>query len=373
MKILHIFPVLKFGGAPIVVLNLLKLDKSNEHIVVSKSNDKNLLKEFLENSNKYYNINIQNVSLFSIGELLKIILKEKPNVIHAHGKGGAFYTFVVSLILFKRAKVIYTFHGFNNKFGGLKSLIYKLFEKFFSFFVDQYIAVSNTEKEKVLESQMFNKNKVVVIPNGIKVEKKKLSNQKIELLKKYDFNIISLSRISPQKNLETMLYAFHDCIKNVNVNIGLHILGGYIDDDQNYANKIFDLCNKLDLNKNVVFWGDIPFASSYLHHFDLYWSTALWEGLPTAIMESMLEKVIVVASDCIGNIDLVNEDTGVLTPQAPPKIIADILIQTILDNKRDILIENAHKFILENYTVEKYVDNILEIYKRVSDESIAVR
>jgi len=373
LKVVHLFPVMKFGGAPIVVLNLIKDDKNNIHIVISKKDDIELSKEFEKYSNKLYNIDTLSVSFESILQVISVLYREKPDIIHAHGKGGAFYTFIASFILLKPAKIIYTFHGFNNKFSGIKSFIYKLFEKSFSFFVDKYIAVSNTEKIKVIESNFYNKNKICVIPNGVSIEKKELSFDKLIVLKKYDYNIVTLSRISPQKDLETMLFSFKEIVAKSDKNVGLHILGGYIENDKEYAQKIYSICDSLNLKNNVEFWADTPFASSYLHYFDLYWSTALWEGLPTAIIEAMMQKVPVVATSCVGNIDLVNENTGVLTPMKDPTEISKIIIEFFQNNHYVSSVENAYNFVNKNFTAEVYTNNILGLYHEVLNENSTIR
>ena len=373
MKIVHIFPVIKFGGAPIVVLNLLITDKNNEHIVISKSDDAQLLSSLKNNAKKYYDVNTLSVSFKSIFQILNIINDEKPQIIHAHGKGGAFYAFMISMFLFKPSKIIYTFHGFNNKYFGVKSFIYKSFEKLFSIFVNRYIAVSDEEFQKIIDSNIFNEKNVLVIPNGVIVEKKQLEIEQQNLLNKYDFNIVTLSRISPQKDLETMLYAFKEILNNTNTNIGLHILGGHILSDEDYACKIFSLCESLNLSLNVEFWGDVAFASSYLHHFNLYWTTALWEGLPTAIIEAMMQQVPVIATNCVGNTDLVSEKTGILTPMKDPIEISKIIIKYFKNNRNSSSLENAFNFVNKNFTTEVYTNNILALYQEVLNENSAIR
>jgi len=366
LKIIHIFPVVKFGGAPIVVLNLIKSDQENTHIVISRKDDEALSKEFEIHSDKFYDINTLDVSVISMWKIIKVFNFEKPDIIHAHGKGGALYALIPSLALFKPAKIIYTFHGFNNRFNGLKSLTYLSFEKLLAFFVDRYVAVSNTEKTKVLNTGIFDENKVNVIENGISIEKKEFNKEGRILLSNYSYNIVTLSRISCQKDLETMLLAFNELLKiSDNKNIGLHIIGGYIKSDEIYVHKVFALCKDLELEKNVIFWNDLAFASSYLHHFNLYWSTALWEGLPTAVIESMMQKILVVGTDVVGNIDLIKTDTGVITPIEDYKKIADILHTTINSNNEN-LIDTAYKFINKNFSVGRYKDKILSLYHEVS-------
>ena len=120
----------------------------------------------------------------------------------------------------------------------------------------------------------------------------------------------------------------------------------------------------MELEKNVIFWNDLSFASSYLHHFNLYWSTALWEGLPTAVIEAMMQKILVVGTGVVGNIDLIKIDTGVITPIEDYKKIAEILHVTINANNEN-LIDTAYSFINKDFSVEQYKDKILSLYREV--------
>lgn len=362
LKVLNIFPTAKFGGAPINILRLISNNKNNKHVIITSAGDKNFFDKFVKNSSKCYDVNVLKVSLKSIIQVVRIVSIEKPDILHAHGKGGAFYVFIASLVLFKPAKVIYTFHGFNNRFNGLGAKGYFLFEKLFSFFVDKYITVSNSEREKVINANFCASSKINVIPNGVAIEKSELSLEKKNLLLKFDKNIVSLSRISPQKDLITMLHAFRNLLDKTTQHLALHIIGGYIELDNEYSEEVFKLHRQLELEDNVFFWGELPFSANYLHHFDLYLTTALWEGLPTAVLEAMMQKILIVATDCVGNIDLVfDKRNGFLTEMKNIENISNtISIALKSDNKS--LIENAFSFVNENFSEKKYVSNIQNLY-----------
>ena len=45
-----------------------------------------------------------------------------------------------------------------------------------------------------------------------------------------------------------------------------------------------------------------------LSQIDIYLSTALWEGMPLAVLESMAIGKPLLLSDCVGNVDLVTND-----------------------------------------------------------------
>lgn len=367
MKVMNIFPAAKIGGVPSVVLDFIKNTKEVDSIVVTHAADKSLFEEFKKYAYKTYDVYTLGVSLTSIFKIVGIVRRHKPDIIHIHGKGGAFYGLCVCLILLKPCKVVYTLHGYNNRFEGAKRFLYRYFERVFSYFVDRYIAVSESEKRHFMEEQNVSIGKISIIFNGVEeVSRKELPHEKATLLSKFQCNIVTLSRLSPQKDIETMLLSHAELVKKLGGSVALHILGGNLGSEQQYANQILSLSDMLNLKDNVFFWGEVESARDYLHCFDVYLSTALWEGLPTAIIEAMLNRVPVVGTNCRGNVDLIEHRvTGYLAKQQNPEDVCLKIMQCLGDIHRPTIIDNAYRFAKENCSLQKYVSNLEEVYNYV--------
>ena len=95
MKILHIITSLLDGGAEGVLYRLCSNDKVNEHLVVSLRDQGKYGKLLSKNGIKIYTLNMKQgkFSIFAFFKLIKILKKEKVNVVqtwlyHADFFGG---------------------------------------------------------------------------------------------------------------------------------------------------------------------------------------------------------------------------------------------------------------------------------------------
>lgn len=96
--------------------------------------------------------------------------------------------------------------------------------------------------------------------------------------------------------------------------------------DGELADMLKDQAYVRGIANRVLFTGPRSDVEEILACLDLFVSTSLWEGLPTAIMESMAAGVAVVATDIPGTRELVRDQhTGWLAPQGD----ASALAQTI--------------------------------------------
>jgi glycosyltransferase involved in cell wall biosynthesis len=367
-KVLNIFPTTQLGGAPFNVLKLIQNQSNTINSVITSKGNKEVYLEFKKSASSVYDINIRKISLLSLLKVIVVVFKEKPDIIHAHGNAGALYTFLSSLLLFKPSKIIYTFRGFNQKPQLIKRFFQFALEWAFSFFVDRYIAVSESERKKVLKSGWFYKNKIITIPNGVEIKKEELNESKKDLLAKYDINIISISRISPQKDLETLIKAFSKLVSTSRKKIGLHIVGGFIPEDISYKKKVFKLQESLNKTNSIHFWGELPFAGNYIWNFDVFISTSLWEGLQTSLIESLLQETPTIATNVVGNKDIISDKTGYSTKA---KNIDDIYknlslcIDELKSYNSNTRIDNGLRFAKNNFSLEKYNNNINALYNLI--------
>ena len=89
-KILHISGTTIAGGGPEHIFQLLKRLNQNEwEIIICTLNDGLYWKKFNSLGIKTYNLPLRIISLKTACKLFLIIRKEKPDLIHTHGKGPA--------------------------------------------------------------------------------------------------------------------------------------------------------------------------------------------------------------------------------------------------------------------------------------------
>ena len=333
MKIVHVMEC--FAGGTFNFLVDLTSELSNEeHIVIYGTNRENTPKNFKDLFNK----NVKFIEwktaqremkplkdIKALWELYTILKKiDNIDIIHLHSSKAGFLGRIVSFLLDKSKKTIYTPHAISFLRLDVSSKKRKIFiwmEKFASFFGGKIVACSQSEKEAIEEQGIKNVN---FINNGIRplqIEKKVNTSDKI--------TIISVGRLSIQKNPKL----FND--------IALEF--------KDKSNIQFIWCGDGELKSELTSpnikctgWIERKELENYLASADIYLSTSLWEGLPLSVLEAMSIGLPVVLSDCVGNRDLV-EGNGFLyrdnieAIKIINKVITERNIFYFMGNKSNIL------------------------------------
>jgi glycosyltransferase involved in cell wall biosynthesis len=118
---------------------------------------------------------------------------------------------------------------------------------------------------------------------------------------------------------------------------------------------------------SVRFLGHRSDATQLIPHFDLYWNASHYEGQSNSILEAMLAKVPVIASDIAGNRDLVQHDqTGLLFPVSDVGSLMKLTARLIESKAwRERLAHNAFDRITNEFSIAKMVARHEELYSHV--------
>jgi len=352
MKIVHVVECFA-GGVFSFLSNLTnELDKE-EYIVIYGTNRDNIPQNFKErfplktqfipwkNAGRSLNPVKDIKALWELYNILKKI--DEIDVIHLHSSKAGFLGRIVSFLLGKSNKTIYTPHAISFlrlDISPKKRKIFIWMEKFASFFGGKIVACSQSEKEAIEEQGIKN---VTFINNGIRpleIEKKENISDKI--------TIISVGRLSIQKNPILFNDIASEFIDNTNVQF---IWCG----DGELKSEL------TSLNIKCTGWIERKELENYLANADIYLSTSLWEGLPLSVLEAMSIGLPVVLSDCVGNKDLV-DNNGFLYKN---KKNATNNINELIENKELINKKGYNSKILmdNNFYIKNMAISYLNIYK----------
>ncbi len=366
MKIAYQIPKFSQGGVPTTILEFVKHNKNSQLkiYIIGTKGEELLINDFIKFDSELIFIKLNKVSLLSLLKLLFVLLKIKPDVFHTAGRSGLFYgLFSVPIIkLFFHFKVFHTFHGFVKSKNKISSFIHILFENIYSFFLESAICVSNSEHAMVKKIYL-KKHKLKIINNGINVIKNSPPKDILLCSQNFHLNIVTFSRISKQKNLIKLLNVFNS-VFCIHPNSALHIIGGEVDSDLEYSKLVKNHTLQLPCSKNVFFWGPVNQASSFLNLFSLYVSSSDFEGLPTAIIEAFIQKVPVAATPCVGNIDLVTENTGYLASDMSEKALLNSILTAIKEINSGLghnKINFAYNYSID-FSVSSFSTKLLRLY-----------
>lgn len=243
----------------------------------------------------------------SIKNLAAVFEKENPDVIHLHSSKAGVLGKIAARISGSKALLYYTPHGYSflrKDISFMKALLFKTVEKVMASFHNcTTIACGDTE---LLHAKKLHK-KVQLIRNGIPYESIKSHLQTTERPK---ITIGILGRITFARN--PILF---NSIAIALPEVSFKWIGDGILRDQITAPNIqitgWFMNRKQGLDK--------------LNEIDIYLQTSLWEGLPIAVLEAMTLEKPVIATNVIGNKDIVKHGkTGFLIGSKDEAIAAII-------------------------------------------------
>lgn len=309
MKILFITLRADHGGGPKHVDLLINNLSNNIEIFLASPQDKPYYDLWSE-SKRVKDMFVLPHRKFSAKKLLKLNKFIKDNdvkIIHSHGKGAGIYSRMLK-ILNPRLKVVHTLHGVHiGEYGFLKKRVYIFLERFLALFTDKFINVSNNENSICLKHGLFKKNKSEIIYNGIKALLREDSSRKKFNL--YGKKVVTtISRFDYAKNM-ALAYEIAKNFKD-----GADIIFLWLGDGGDRAK--FESMAKKD-GVNIIFTGFTDEIAAYLSATDIYLSTSRWEGLPYALIEAQSLGIPIVATNVVGNNEVVeNGKSGFLFESA---------------------------------------------------------
>ncbi len=148
--------------------------------------------------------------LISLIQIVIIIYKYKPNIIHTHAAKSGLLGRLASLFYYKKVKVIHTYHGnvFEGYFSNFKNKILLFIERFLAKKSTKIIAISKLQSHDLIyKYKICEKEKIEIVPLGFDLYRfTENTNSKREKLRK-EFNvkdktilITIIGRIVPIKN-----------------------------------------------------------------------------------------------------------------------------------------------------------------------------
>ncbi len=298
---------------------------------------------------------------------LTIITKHKIQMIHTHwlvpqGLIGALFNFV-----FKIPHVA-TVHGSDISILQKNRLLIILCR--FIVRNSDMITVNSNYMKRQLESIAPDCSaKIRVIPMGINPEKFK-ATEFIDIKKKFmtEHLVLSVGRLIDWKGTIHLINAMPAVLRQIPDTVLLIIGAG--PEKETLINRT----HELDLENRIHFLGvvdneDLP---SYYHAADVFVLPSIiksgkTEALGVVLLEAMASGCPVIGSNVGGITDIiVDGETGFLVPEQRPDVLADRIVQMLLDGcLREQFRENGLIRVREKFTWEKISKDFGDVYLQV--------
>ena len=354
--ILYPFTGKTFGGSHVSVINMIKkLDNKLFHPIVFLHKKGRVLEVLKKEKIEFiYDKNIDLVKsnnfiqffIFSLKNYFKIKKVFKANEIDiVHSNDGLIHaTWNIPTILnFKK----FIWH-IRSRDDSRRLSIY-------AFFASKILSISKFCKEGI--TRAFS-HKVKVVKNFFS----EIKDNKINGSNKFK-TISFVANYKSQKRPEL----FFEIINKLNYkknNLKFNVFGSFL---INEKKNLLNLVSSKKTRKKIIFKGHKFPIDSHINNSDIILCLGEREGFGRVVIESMLNKVLIIATNEGGHKEIIqNKKNGILVDSKNiNKFVSEI--KHYLDKKieRNKIINNAFKFAKKNYIIENKVKVIEDIYQKL--------
>ncbi|MBC3757776.1 glycosyltransferase family 4 protein [Hyunsoonleella sp. SJ7] len=354
MRVLQLIDSLKTGGAERVAVNLANVLAT--HIDVSflcATRKEGLLKSGLSQNVQYVFLDKRRtLDIQAIRTLFKFVKINQIDIIHAHST--SFFLATLVKLLLPKVKIIWHDHYGNSEFvNKRKSGVLRYCSKYFS----HVIAVNETLKQWGIKNLKIDN---VDFLSNFSIQD--TIEPQTSLAGTMGKRVIHLANFRPQKNHELLFKSFSSVIKK-HPDWTLHCVGEDFKDDYSKKNKAIIKDN--NLSSNVFIYGSKPDVANILSQSTIGVLSSDSEGLPLAVLEYGMAGLPVVATD-VGDCNLIvsNEKEGLLVEPNDLESFSNSLLKLVENpDLREKLGENIKNKVFENFSEEKVVEHLLNIYQ----------
>jgi glycosyltransferase involved in cell wall biosynthesis len=354
IRVLQLLDSLHAGGAEVLAVNIanaLSNEGVESHLCVTRNEGP--LKEYIEPAVQYLFLKRKRiVDVKAIKKLKIYIIYNNITVIHAHST--SYFLAICVKLMHRKLKVIWHNHtGSYVYLRGLKLFFLKACATYMNYII-------SVNEDLDFWSKTVLKNTKGSAVKNFPVFTNHLKNTK--LFGEKGNKILCLAGYREEKDHINLLKAFLVVLKK-NAKCTLHLIGKNYHDvygesihnfiiNEKLEDRVFqyDLCCDI---KNILNQADIGVLSSES------------EGLPISLLEYGLAKLPVVVTN-VGDCAAVVINKQVVVPPKRSDKLADAILSLINDTVlREKVASELHAEVLKNYSIERSVKKIMNIYKEL--------
>lgn len=295
-------------------------------------------------------------------DLIKIIKRDKIQILHCHGYGSSTFGRIVGLIT--GCPVVIQEHMIDPDIPFYQ----KIADKILSPLTAKGVAVSNAVKTFMTGVRSMPERKIQVIHNSIPSDycDQYTDEQKNEYAKKYNIPQDKLlvgivGRLDPLKAHTDFLLAAKEVLKTVPETCFIIVGEGAL------RSALEKYAQQLGIQNDVLFLGHCENVKEIISLFDLLALSSLTEGFALSIAEAMSQGKPVVATS-VGGVPevVVDGENGFLVPAKSPDQLAEKIIKLLCDKElRSKFGANALAHCQESFLAPVPVGKLSKLYSEL--------
>src|SRR5437870_992177 len=302
--------------------------------------------------------------------LAKLIRKERPQILHTHTAKAGTVGRVAALLAGSRRPpiIVHTFHGhvLRGYFGPLRSLFFRLLERWLASRTTALIAVSPQVRDDLVSLGVAPKERFVVIRLGIELDERVSPDQngRVESRRYLGipddrFAVGWIGRMTAVKRTDDVLVAFKS-LRESGVDATLCMVG----DGPDRAG-LEQRAHDLGIVRDTLFLGYQGDVAPFYAAFDALVLPSSNEGTPVSVIEALGAGRPVVATRVGGIPDVVRDgEEGFLVEPGATDELAERLERLARDPAlRERMGKQGRERVLPRYAVERLVDDVDRLYR----------
>ena len=297
------------------------------------------------------------VSVWRVARLLK---RERFHILHTHccqiGLIGR-----LAALLARTPVVIHQVHGFHHheNMPAAQAWVFIKAEQVLALIADRLLFQNQADMDECLRRRIAPRSKLALVGNGIQIDAfgacPEPGNRPPVIL--------CVARFEPVKNHQQLFDAAR-LLKESNVEFALHLAG------EGFLRPQYEAwVREHGLAQHVRFLGYCDDVRPRIAAAEVCALTSIKEGLPRSLMEAAAAGRPVVATDVVGNRDvIVNGKTGYLVPLHDSAALAAKL-RALLDDAvlRATLGQQAREWVRTTFDERRVTDRIIAVYDEFAE------
>ena len=334
----------------------------------------------------------------TIWKLYRLFVREHPDIVHTHtakagtvGRvAGLFYRWLTLRVLVGRprsCKFVHTYHGhiFHSYYGRVKTRAFLNIERILARLgTDRIVVVSEQQRREINEEfRVGGADQFAVIPLGLDTRvfadwKERRRRFRDELgADESEILVGIVGRLTEIKNHDLFLQtaALYKERVGSHPRVRFVVIG-----DGHLRNRLEEQTRALGLTEDVVFTGTRKDPEFFYPALDVVALTSRNEGTPLTLIEAMLNARPVIATAVGGVVDLLGDVMKADDDNAPFAICqrgirvrpndaagfaAGLALLIDREKSRNEMGECGRRFVVENYSKERLLDDVLSLYQQL--------
>ncbi|HLA28916.1 MAG TPA: glycosyltransferase family 4 protein [Syntrophales bacterium] len=373
IKILFVIDGLEFGGGERCFAQIISALPTERYEIFLASAGNPCLYDEIQNtrvhlvpldfSHKY------NPALFT--RLARIIMAEGIDIVHGQGARAEFYARLASGLA-KTSKYISTIampvEGYD--VGKFQKRDYRFLDRFSERYVDRFIVVSDSLKERMIRQHAIPSEKIARIYNGIEIDfynpdeqENRRAKIREELYLDDDVLLVgSIGRLVWQKGFEYFL----QCIPNV-IGISSRIKFLLVGEGP-LRRPLEDLSKGLGIEQFIIFTGQRKDIRDVLAALDILVIPSVLEGFPMITLEAMAMGKPIIATRIDGITEQIRDGKeGFLVASRSPAELTQAIVKVAGDSLlADRLGNSARQRVATEFSVQQMIGATIKVYEELS-------